>query len=114
MPRRGDNLEAITASATIDHLSNATVVITPKKYLPAGHPNSKSVQLNVIRDVQYVEEEGVGGYVTTYTMLESDIEKHGLGEGDMVTDKGRKMLFREPQESGDGVAVIMLEEYEII
>jgi len=112
MPKRGDDLDAITAAVGLEHLANATVTITPKPYI-AVHPDiNKSVPVDVIAEQRYPEGTKIEAFVWTILAEKKVFDDAGIGVGAMVRmpdGKDKAIVEREPVESDDVVTMWVLQ-----
>ena len=119
MPKRGDDLDALTATAGMAHLANATAIITPKEYV-AGYPNTtKAVAFSVIADQRWVATGKIEGHRWTILGDKTAFDAAGIGFGAMVSlykndgsklvEKDMEIKDREPEESDNAVTMWVLQ-----
>jgi len=109
MPSKGQDLDALTASTVMEHLSNAVGVFTPKGF---PHPCSKSVEISVIFESQYVEIGETAGFKPTAEGESAAFDAAGIGFESTFNVKGQSQVYKiiAPQSGGAGVTLMVLEK----
>lgn len=80
-------------------------------FTPAGwpHPSSKSVCIDVIHEMAYVEVGNVSGYRPVASGTTAEFEGAGIGVGARVTIKTVSYTVIEPQPDGTGLTMLVLQ-----
>ncbi|MDH5258265.1 MAG: hypothetical protein OEX07_09650 [Gammaproteobacteria bacterium] len=95
MPKKGDDLDAITAAAAIDHHSNASALIN-------GQP------VGVIFDRLEVVEDDVLVARSTLTMATD--ETVGLSKSDPVVVGSKNYKYSYQTDDGTGMSLVVLKD----
>ena len=101
MPKRGDDLDLVTADATVDHLGVDVIV--------SGYtPVIKAVYSNAY--YQSDVGEGIESSIPLITCTMKEFVAAGLKHKSVVRVKNQNYELRSPQPDGTGLVVLALRE----
>lgn len=106
MPSKGDDLDALSSRAAIEHLSNVTAFYTAK-----GEPkrSSKTVPIRGKFERQFVEVAGQEGYSPTFECHIDDIPvQPGLAQDDQLAVNDIDYIVKSTEPDGFGLVLLIL------